>query len=134
MLEKVQQRATRLISDVKHLSYPERLEILKLPILEYRRQRADQIQVHKLMTGLEELKRDDLFIMHTESKTRGHKLKIRKPQCKTSLRQRSFAVRCINGWNGLPDSAVEAYSINNFKSELEKHWRNHPHKYSPYLR
>ena len=66
MLEKVQQRATKLIPEVKHLSYSERLKSLKLPTLEYRRQRADQIQVFKIMNELEDLKRESLFEMNTD--------------------------------------------------------------------
>ena len=114
MLEKVQQRATKLIPEVKHLSYSERLKSLKLPTLEYRRQRADQIQVFKVMNELEDLKREFLFEMNTESRTRGHKYKVRKPKCKSKTRQLSFSLRCVNDWNNLPSSAVNASSVNQF--------------------
>ena len=133
MLEKVQQRATKLIPEVKHLSYSERLKSLKLPTLEYRRQRADQIQVFKIMNELEDLKRESLFEMNTESRTRGHKYKVRKPKCKSKTRQ-LFSLRCVNDWNNLPSSAVNASSVNQFKNELQKHWRSHPLKYTPYQR
>ena len=86
------------------------------------------------MNGLEEVKRENLFEMNMESRTRGHKLKIRKPHCKTRMRQMTFSVRSINDWNGLPETAVNASSINQFKGELEKHWSSHPLKYSPYQR
>ena len=38
-LEQVQRRATRMIPGISHLPYPERLENLQLPTLEYRRKR-----------------------------------------------------------------------------------------------
>ena len=134
LLEKVQQRATRLIPDVKHLSYEERLKTLKLPSLEYRRQRADLLQIYKIMHGLEAVERNDIFEIIKESRTRGHRLKIRKPRCKSKMRQMSFSVRSINNWNNLPEIAINASSINKFKSELENHWKHHPLKYHPYQR
>ena len=44
LLEKVQQRATRMFSEFSHLPYEDRLRALNLPTLIYRRQRAD---IHK---------------------------------------------------------------------------------------
>ena len=40
-IENFQRRATKLVTNVKNLSYPERLRKLGLPSLEYRRERAD---------------------------------------------------------------------------------------------
>jgi len=42
-LEKFQKRATKLISSLKHNSYEERLRILHLPTLKFRRLRGDMI-------------------------------------------------------------------------------------------
>ena len=38
------------------------------------------------------------------------------------VRQRFFAVRVINAWNNLPESIVNASSINDFKNKLDNHW------------
>ena len=76
-LEKVQQRATKLIPEINH--YPERFQSVKLPTLEYRRQRADQIQLYKIMTGREDVQKEVLFSMNKESWTRGHIFKVEKP-------------------------------------------------------
>ena len=43
-LENVQRRATRMIPQIRHLSYSERLKHLGLPSLQYRRLRADTIR------------------------------------------------------------------------------------------
>jgi len=43
-------RATKLVITVKHLSYKERLERLKLPTLKYRHIRGDMIEVYKILT------------------------------------------------------------------------------------
>ena len=51
-LEKVQMRATKLIQEIKHMSYIDRLKNLNLPTLLYRRLRGDMIMVYKLLSGL----------------------------------------------------------------------------------
>ena len=48
MLEKLQRRATKLVPQIKDLPYEERLYILKLPTLQYRRLRNDLIHIYKL--------------------------------------------------------------------------------------
>ena len=50
-LEKVQKRATKLIIPLKHKSYEERLRILNLPSLKFRRIRGDMIKLYKILTG-----------------------------------------------------------------------------------
>ena len=54
-LERVQRRATRLISEISQLSYEERLQQCRLTILETRRIRGNQIEVFKIMQGYERL-------------------------------------------------------------------------------
>ena len=51
VLEKVQRRATKLVTSIKHLSYEDRLRKLKLPTLKYRRLRGDLIEVFKIITN-----------------------------------------------------------------------------------
>ena len=51
MLENTQRRATRLISSLKGLPYPERLRRLVLPTLEYRRERADVAEVYRILNN-----------------------------------------------------------------------------------
>ena len=49
-VENVQRRMTRLIPQIRDLEYPERLRILKLPSIAYRRSWGDMIEVYKLLT------------------------------------------------------------------------------------
>ena len=51
MLERVQHRATRIVPGLSKFSYEERLRILNLPTLEYRRNRGDAIEVYKYLHG-----------------------------------------------------------------------------------
>ena len=69
-IENVQRRATRLVKGLK-----ERLKILGLPTLEYRRDRADMVQVYKILHGLDKADKNSLFKMATYQQTRGHPLK-----------------------------------------------------------
>ena len=55
LLEKVQQRATRQLPHLRHLEYPERLKALGLETLAYRRQRAEVLQIYKIMKGIKHL-------------------------------------------------------------------------------
>jgi len=50
LLEKVQMRATRLISKLRNKSYEERLRILDLPTLKYRRVIGDMIETYKILS------------------------------------------------------------------------------------
>jgi len=47
MIENVQIRATKLIDGMSDIEYEERLKILKLPTLRYRRERGDMIEIYK---------------------------------------------------------------------------------------
>ena len=49
IIENVQRRATRLIKEIQHLSYGNRLKHLGLPTLQYRRIRADVVETFKII-------------------------------------------------------------------------------------
>ena len=54
-IEKVQRRATKIIHEFKDLEYSERLFRLKLDSLNFRRRRADLIQVFKILKNKENI-------------------------------------------------------------------------------
>ena len=51
LLEKVQHRATKLVPQMRHLNYTDRLKAMDLPSLEYRRLRGDAIETYKYIHG-----------------------------------------------------------------------------------
>ena len=61
VLEKVQKRATKLVPDLRQLTYSDRLVALNLPSLLYRQRRMDMITVFH---GLEGVPFDNLFTFH----------------------------------------------------------------------
>jgi len=50
-LEKVQKRATKILPQLKHMNYSDRLKACKLLTLHYRRIRGDMIETYKILTG-----------------------------------------------------------------------------------
>ena len=70
MLKRVQKRATKILSQHRHLTYTDRLTVYKLPTLHYRQIRGDMIEVYKIITGKYEgavasrLERDDRRISY----------------------------------------------------------------------
>ena len=55
IIENVQRRATKLVKRISHLPYSERLRSLGLPSLEYRRERADDVEVYKIMNQTDDI-------------------------------------------------------------------------------
>ena len=55
MLEKIQRRATKLIPELRDLTYEERLKECGLTTLETRRLRGDQIEVFEILNGYENI-------------------------------------------------------------------------------
>ena len=131
VIENVQRRATPLVSSIRQLSYQERLKNLGLPSLEYRRERAELIEVYKIINNIDQIEKENLFTVSTYTATRGHQLKLAKKQHRCKVRSNSFSLRVIGSWNALPENVVMAPSLNCFKSRLNTHWKNHPYKFNP---
>ena len=123
-LERVQRRATRMVKAVKHLPYPDRLRHLKLPSLYYRRRRGDMVTVYQLFHGGVDVPSETFLTRNDSELTRGHQWKLWKPRAKTLVRRNAFSIRVVNDWNGLPAAVVSAASLNAFKAELDRHWKN----------
>ena len=61
VLEKVQRRATRMVDGYRGMEYEERLKRIGLTTLEMRRERADLLEVFKILKGMEGLDREHFF-------------------------------------------------------------------------
>lgn len=121
-IEQVQRRATRMIPEIRHLPYEERLRKMKLPSMVYRRYRGDMITVYKYLTGRNYMSNDSLLPVANDARLRGHPYKLVKRCCNTSVRQHFFSFRVVNGWNILPEDVVTAPTLNCFKSRIDKVW------------
>ena len=121
-IENVQRRATKLIPELKHLPYTERLKKLNLPSLKYRRIRGDMINVYKILNDNDQNSTNKRIIQlnETSHSTRGHDKRLKKGRYKTNIRKFSFALRVTNIWNSLNNSTTNASSINSFKKLLDE--------------
>ena len=118
-LERIQRRATKIISELRDLSYEERLTQCGLTTLETRRLRGDQIEVFNILNRYENIDRNMFFSLKKDSRTRGHEVKLVKDQCRLDIRKYSFSQRTVNEWNTLSTDCITASSVNMFKNKLE---------------
>ena len=118
-LERVQHRATKMISECKGKDYEERLRYTDLISLE---DRGDLIQVLKLFKGLDKIDYKQFFQVDSINRTWGHKYEIIKQRSRLEIRKHFFSQRVVNTWNSLQAHVVEAETLNSFKNRLDKVW------------
>jgi hypothetical protein len=120
-LEKVQEKAVKMVAGLRGTTYQERCTELGLESLEARRSRQDMAMVHKFLT---EMTGTDLF-KRTAAQTRigtrqaagGFRLAVQF--ARTDPRKYSFAVRTVESWNKLPEDVKTAPSEKAFNYKLK---------------
>ena len=118
----MQRRTTRLVPELRGLTYEERLRKLKLTSLEERRARGDMIETYKLITRKENINPDKFFKMRD---MRGdpeihHGAIIFKKGFKGERRRNYYSQHVVDPWNGLPKRVVEAKTTSTFKKRYDK--------------
>ena len=78
LIEGVQRRFTRMIPELKSLTYEARLKRLNLTTLEIRRIRGDLIEVYRILNGLEKINPDSLFTRSRYTIIRCHTMRLGK--------------------------------------------------------
>ena len=91
-IDKVEQRATKLIHNLRKKKYMDRLKELNLMSTEVRRKRGDLITTFKILEGQVDLGRS-VFQVNTETRTRGHNLKLVINRARTDYRKYFFTNR-----------------------------------------
>ena len=117
-LECCQRRLTKWCNSIRHLTYEERLQRLKLTTLQGRFNRGDVILTFQILKGLFNINSTDFFV-YNFSRTRGHSLKIQGSTAKLNCRQHFFTERVVSLWNSLPENVISAPSLNSFKSRFD---------------
>ena len=123
MLENVQIGATKLVDGLARLDYPDRLKILNLPTLAYRRLRGDLIEIYKHFHHYD-IETISTTFQPRERVTRKHAFQLLERNAKDGSRgiqSNSFYYRPTRAWNNLPKTVVDTKSINSFKNRLDKH-------------
>jgi len=101
-------------------SYAERLTLLSLTFLHYRRLKGDLIFLFKILNNYFTIDFTDLY-MYSRSVTRGHQFKLFKEHSRLLRRSNYFINRIMNDWNSLPDYIVDSSSINSFEAFLDSY-------------
>lgn len=122
-LERVQRRATKLVPEIRNLSYENRLQRLNLTTLEERRKRGDLIETYKIITGLEDVASSQFF-EENKNRLRGNDNKIFKKQSRKNIRKYFFSQRVVDSWNRLRNGIVNATTLNQFKKRYDD-YKNH---------
>ena len=131
-LENVQIRATKLVDGMRDMEYSDRLRMLDLPTLLYRRERGDMIEIWKHFNAYDQQTLPTNFkpILRT---TRCHDLKLTRNRANDGVRgtqANSFYFRTAPSWNSLPATVVNAENIDTFKARLDEEWTNRPQKFT----
>ena len=121
-LERIQRRATKMIPELRDLSYECRLLQSGLTTLETRRLRGDQTEVFKIVNGYEDVDRNMFFKLEEGNRPRGQKAALVNEQCRLDMRKYSFSQRVINEWNKLPNDCLNASRVNMFKNRIDRYF------------
>jgi len=83
---------SKLVNNVKHLSYENQLKKLKLPTLKYRQLRGDMIEVYKIIHGkYDKTCSLELELYQSVHATRTNSLKLTNTKCHYDLRKHFLA-------------------------------------------
>ena len=127
-IESIQRRATKMVFEIRSLSYEERLNALGLTTLELRRKRTDLIQTYKIINGMDEVDID----MGTGRNLRqggrnlinhGHQIEKEIPGS-NPMRNFSLPNRTATTWNILPSEVVRSDTVDIFKKRIDEHIRS----------
>ena len=95
------------------MPFDQRLKVLNLPTLKYRRHRGDMIECLKIVS--------DFLCKEIGTITRGHNLKLHKRTARSTRRIYSFSYRVVTAWKNLPQNIVTAPNVGTFECRLDGH-------------
>ena len=113
------------------MTYEERLEDGGLATLKERRKRGDMIKAFKMLSGINNIKKDSWFQIAeneiprpstranttVEGEVVANRLSVLvRERARTNLRNNCFRLRVERAWNDLPDGVRQAKSTNSFKT------------------
>ena len=67
--------------------------------------------MYQMLRGGVDVEAAGMLTLNSARRTRGHSMKLCKPRGLSRIRKNSVAIRAVNEWNGLPDTAVNSPSV-----------------------
>ena len=136
VIENVQKRMVRIISNKRGKTYEERLENVGLTTLTERRARGDMIEVFRTMKGFNKVDKKEWFHIRDPETARATRSTVSvsdngseqrsdvlfKECVRLETRKHFFTVRVIQEWNDLPDGVRNQKTINSFKNHYDE-WK-----------
>ena len=124
-LERIQGRFLKRVPQLHRFeNYRERLEFLKMDLLEIRRLKTDLITTFKVLHGFLNIPIHDFFCFAPIVGTRGTVFKLTANRTKLDIRKYFFSVRIVNIWNKLGKPPYDSLNIHycttvkQFKSKM----------------
>jgi len=108
-----------MVPGMKDIPYKDRLKQLGLWTLEERRNRADLLEMFKMLIGKSTPCFDSLFERNMLSITRGHSVKLVKHRCNLDLQKYFFSERVVDRCNQLSEDCISCDTVNKFKGKLD---------------
>jgi len=122
VLERVQQRAIKMVSGLRSREYGERLKELGMQTLEERRHQADMLMVQKIMHGKGGLNAETWFVRADDqrnTRSAADPLGIKKSFGRTELRKNFFTMRVTDDWNRIPPELKKVSNSEEFKRKYK---------------
>ena len=126
-IEKIQRRATKMISEIRNHSSNQRIQDLDLISLVQRRLRGQLIiKVFKYQNRFTTASARGLFDYDHNDRTRNNGVKLIVKHFNTSVAQHFYPIKITTTWNALPSEVVSSRTMNSFKNSFYKHWAENP--------
>ena len=125
VLEAVQRRAVKAVSNLRGKTYEDRLRELNLESLEDRRKRGDLLQAYRVLTSKDNVDPTTWFTMYqpqedtVRTRQSGGHLNIVPQQWNGEVRRNFWSVRVVEHWNSLPNTVKMASTVNMFKNSID---------------
>jgi len=119
LIEGVHRRATKLVKNVEHLHYNDRLEHLGADVCSYKTIQDDLIDTYKIIDGIYNVI-TELFFDYDQSGRRGHSKKLFKRRSRLDIRKFALSNRISPSrqMEFVVECCVTCNSIDCFKSQI----------------
>ena len=123
VLENVQRRAFKMVTNFKAKSYEDKLKEVNQITLQARRIRGDMCEVYKILTNINDVDHTDWFELLDEServtRNRMGYMNLKRNVGRLEIRHNFFSCRVVGVWNSIPDAVKAQPNLNCFKNALD---------------